>query len=238
MNLLRTKFRGLVHRRLLPPWVQRMEWNYEYAAGEWDSRSLNTPGDPLYEVLVKYCTNRNICDIGSGHGNTAVELPPIYETYTGVDISDVALGIAAKRAAEAGRAKVNFIQGSMHAFIPGKMMDVFLFRESLMYVCRRRGHIVTEMSSFLQRYASMLTPGGIMVVRLCTGNDCEDRLARNVEAVVRQRFSLIERRCTQEPSCLLLVFAPREEMRKTRPLTLRDQSVELISSISIPRDGR
>jgi 2-polyprenyl-3-methyl-5-hydroxy-6-metoxy-1,4-benzoquinol methylase len=185
-----------------------MTWNHEYAAGEWDSRSLHTPNDPIYEVLVKYCTDRNVCDIGSGHGNTVVELPPIYRTYTGVDISDVALRIAAKRAAETGRQRVTFIQGCMHTFKPAKKMDVFLFRESLMYVCRRRNHVASEMSNFLQRYASMLAPGGMMVIRLCTGTAGEAQLAYNVEAIVREKFGVIERRCTQKPPSLLLVFRP------------------------------
>lgn len=211
MNLLRRKFRGLVQRRLLPQWIQRMTWNREYAAGEWDSRSLHTPNDPIYEVLMKYCTDRDVCDIGSGHGNTVVELPSIYRTYTGVDISDVALGIAAKRAAETGRQRVTFLQGCMHTFMPAKRMDIFLFRESLPYVCRRRSHVASEMSSFLQRYASMLAPGGIMIVRLSTGTDCEDQFARKVEAVVRQRFNVIERRCTQEPPSLSLVFQPSRQ---------------------------
>jgi len=212
MNSLRRKFRGLVQRRLLPQWVQRMTWNHEYAAGEWDSRSLHTPNDPIYEVLLKYCSDRDVCDIGSGHGNTVVELPPIYRTYTGVDISDVALGIAAKRAAETGRQRVTFIQGCMHTFKPTRKVDVFLFRESLMYVCRRRSRVESEMSSFLHRYASMLAPGGIMVVRLCTGTIGEDRLASSVEAIVCEKFSLIERRCTQEPPSLSLVFRPVYEI--------------------------
>jgi len=67
---------------------------------------------------------------------------------------------------------------------------------------------VLPVTTFLQRCASMLAPGGIMVVRLCTGTNREDKLARTVEAVVRQRFSVIERQCTQEPPSLSLVFRP------------------------------
>ena len=103
MNIVNRKFRGLVQRRLLPNWVQRIAWNREYATGQWDSRSLHTPNDPIYELLAKYCADRDICDIGSGHGNTISEIPPVYRSYTGMDISDVALSVAAKRAADAGR---------------------------------------------------------------------------------------------------------------------------------------
>jgi amino acid adenylation domain-containing protein len=80
-----------------------------YATGQWDSRSLHTPNDPIYELLAKYCADRDICDIGSGHGNTITEIPPVYRSYTGMDFSDVALSIAAKRAAEAGRERVAFV---------------------------------------------------------------------------------------------------------------------------------
>lgn len=208
MNLLRRKFRGLVHRRLLPEWVQRMTWNHEYAVGEWDSRGLHTPDDPIYEVLAKYCTDRNVCDIGSGHGNTVVEMPPIYKTYTGVDISKIALGIAAKRAEETGRKRAYFVQGSMHRFAPATKIDVFLFRESLQYVSRRRSDVSTEMAAFLKRYASMLEPGGIIVVRLCTESTGEEYFASKVEAIVRQSYNIIECRHTHKPPSLLLVFKP------------------------------
>jgi len=211
MNTITRKIRGLVHRRLLPKWVQRMTWNREYAAGQWDSRSLRTPNDPIYELLAKYCKDRDICDIGSGHGNTIVEMPPIYRTYTGIDISDVALSIASKRAAEAGRERVSFVQGFMHTFTPKKKPDVFLFRESLMYVSRRRSRIASHMTGFLRRYAAMLASGGIMVVRLCTSTAREEYLASEVETIVRQNFEVIECRRTQEPASLLLVFQPSRQ---------------------------
>jgi 2-polyprenyl-3-methyl-5-hydroxy-6-metoxy-1,4-benzoquinol methylase len=204
MNILR----GLVHRRLLPRWLQREIWNREYVTGEWDSRSLHTPNDPLYELLTKYCSDRDICDIGSGHGNTITEMAPVYRSYTGVDISDAALRIAAKRAAEAGCDRVRFVQGFMHSYIPDQKPGVFLFRESLMYVSRRRSHFAENMAGFLQRYVAMLAENGVIIVRYCreTPND-KDR-ADQIEAVVRQNFEVIECRHTQQPQALLLVFQP------------------------------
>jgi len=206
MNIIKRKFRGLVQRRLLPNWVQRTAWNREYATGQWDSRSLHTPKDPIYELLAKYCGDRDICDIGSGHGNTITEIPPVYRSYTGMDISDVALRIAAKRAAEAGRERVAFVQGFMHTFTPDKKPDIFLFRESLMYVCRRRSNVASEMAGFLRRYAAMLAAGGIMILRLCTSTPGEEHFADQVETVVRQNFEVVECRRTQEPPAVLLVF--------------------------------
>jgi 2-polyprenyl-3-methyl-5-hydroxy-6-metoxy-1,4-benzoquinol methylase len=208
MNIVKRKFRGLVHRRLLPKWVQRRAWNREYATGYWDSNNFHTPNDPIYELLAKYCVDRDICDIGSGQGNTIIEMPPVYRTYTGVDISDAALSIATKRAADAGRERVAFVQGFMHSYTPKKKPDVFLFRESLMYVPRSRSHIPRTMAAFLQRYAAMLAPGGIMMIRLCIDTLGEDSFAAQVEAVVRQNFEIIECRRTQEPGSLLLVFQP------------------------------
>lgn len=203
MNLIR----GLVQRRLLPKWMQRLIWNREYATGQWDSRTLHTPNDSIYELLTKYCVDRDICDIGSGHGNTITEMTPVYRTYTGVDISDVALKIAAKRASEAGRERVAFVQGFMHSFIPYKTPDVFLFRESLHYVSRRRRQMPGNMARFLRRYAGMLAPGGIMICRLSTSGPSEAYYAAQIEMVIRQNFELIEYRRTQEPA-LLLVFRP------------------------------
>jgi 2-polyprenyl-3-methyl-5-hydroxy-6-metoxy-1,4-benzoquinol methylase len=208
MDIIERKFRGLVQRRLLPKWVQRITWNREYIAGQWDSRTLHTPNDPIYELLARYCVARDICDIGSGQGNTITEMPPVYRTYTGVDVSDVALGIAARRASEAGRERVAFVQGFMHSFRPDRKPDVFLFRESLQYVSRRRSHMAGNMARFLRRYAAMLAPGGIMISRLCISTPGEERYAVQVETVVRQNFEVIECRRTQEPPSLMLVFRP------------------------------
>jgi SAM-dependent methyltransferase len=199
---------GLVQRRLLPKWAQRIAWNREYAMGRWDSRILHTPNDPIYKLLAKYCAERDVCDIGSGHGNTITEMPPVYRTYTGVDISDVALGIAAKRASEAGRKRVAFVQGYMHNFTPDKKPDVFLFRESLQYVSRRQTHMAVNMTRFLRRYAGMLAPGGTMICRLATNTPRGEYNAAQVETVVCQNFEVIECRRTQEPLSLMLVFRP------------------------------
>jgi trans-aconitate methyltransferase len=208
MNIIKRKIRGLVHRRLLPKCAQRMIWNREYAAGQWDSRALQTPNDPIYELLAKYCVDRDICDIGSGHGNTISEMPPVYRTYVGMDISDVALSIAATRATEAGRERVAFVQGFMHSFTPEKKPDVFLFRESLQYVSRRLGKCQTDLSAFLRRYASMLAARGIMIARVCISTPREEYYAAQVEIVVRHNFEIIECRRTIKPAALLLVFQP------------------------------
>lgn len=211
LNTIERKFHGLVQRRLLPKWAQRITWNREYAMGQWDSRILHTPNDPIYELLAKYCADRDICDIGSGHGNTITEMPPVYRTYTGVDLSDVALSIAAKRASEAGRERVAFVQGFMHSFTPDKKPDVFLFRESLQYVSRRRRHMAGNMARFLRRYAAMLAPGGIMICRLGTSTPGGKYNAAQVETVVRQNFEVIECQRTQELPSLMLVFRPSHQ---------------------------
>jgi ubiquinone/menaquinone biosynthesis C-methylase UbiE len=222
---------GLVQRRLLPKWVQRITWNREYAMGRWDSRILHTPNDPIYELLANYCAGRDVCDIGSGHGNTVTEMPPVYGTYTGVDISDVALSIAAKRASEVGRERVAFVQGFMHSFTPDRKPDVFLFRESLQYVSRLQTHMSVSMARFLRRYAAMLAPGGLMICRLATNTPRGKYNATQVEAVVRQNFELVECRRTEEPLSLMLVFRPFREGqccdvfpggRKQSPVILED----------------
>lgn len=208
MNIVR----GLVHRRLLPRWLQREIWNREYVTGQWDSRSLHTPDDPVYDLLTKHCSDRDICDIGSGQGNTILEMAPIYRSYTGVDISDAALRIAAKRAAAAGCERVRFVQGFMHSYVPERKPDVFLFRESLMYVSRRRKHLSGEMAGFLQRYAAMLEKGGVIIARHSRETPCEKGRADQIEAVVRRNFEVLECRHTQQPAALLIVFSLRNNV--------------------------
>lgn len=184
-------------------------WNHEYRAGQWDSRHLHTVGDPIYDVLAKYCVDKNICDIGSGHGNTIMEMCPLYRSYTGVDISDAALSVATQRAAAAGRTRARFVQGFMHSYAPDSKPDIFLFRESLMYVPRWRSQTDKALACFLRRYGAMLAPGGMIIVRLCRDTPPEEQYAVRVEDTVRQIFDVVERRTAREPAALMLVFRVR-----------------------------
>jgi len=135
-------------------------------------------------------------------------MSPVYRSYTGVDISDAALRIAAQRAASSAREQVRFVQGFMHSYVPDSKPDVFLFRESLQYVSRNRKQARKELCTFLSRYADMLRANGVIIARLCADGSDAQRYAKTLEMIVREHFVLRECRWTQDPSALLIAFCP------------------------------
>jgi hypothetical protein len=101
------------------------------------------------------------------------------------------------------------VQGFMHTYTPDRRPDVFLFRESLLYVSLKGSSMMKNMADFLQRYAGMLAEGGVMIARVCCSTSDEKKFAGRVEAVVRQNFDVLECHHTERPPALLLVFQPR-----------------------------
>src|SRR5262245_7357764 len=96
-----TKIRNVV-RGLKQRWgtgeMKRALWNKEFASGHW-SNLENTVEDVIYYYLRRYCKDGSLLDLGCGSGNTGCELADnAYRDYTGVDISDVAIEFAQKRA--------------------------------------------------------------------------------------------------------------------------------------------
>lgn len=205
---VKQKVRGLAQRRLLPQWVQQKIWDREYRAGEWDSRHLNTAGDPIYPVLERHCAGKSVVDVGCGHGNTILEMKPVYRAYTGIDISAAAAVVAHERATAAEKTDFCFAQGFMHDYRPAEAPDVFLFRESIQYVARNRRNPEPELRALLARYASMLAPGGVIIVRICLSQPDEAEFGRRFETVARSMAEVIERQHTTTPAALILVLRP------------------------------
>src|SRR5262245_18919549 len=78
--------------------VKRHLWNTEFSRGRWDCLD-RTPCDCIYPYIEKYANNGSILDLGCGSGSTGSELDAIiYRYFIGVDISDVAIEKARRRA--------------------------------------------------------------------------------------------------------------------------------------------
>jgi SAM-dependent methyltransferase len=189
-----------VLRRILQswgsPWVKRRLWNKEFSQGRWDSLDA-TPGDCVYRYVEKYSQDGDILDLGCGSGNTGNELNgSTYRSYTGVDISDIAIQKAIARSAKNGRsAKNRYLQSDITTYLPHGVYRVILFRESLNYIPR------TNINGMLKRFRKHLDERGVFVVRLYDRNKYKEILA-----MIRANFHVLEEFSCKDLSTAVLVF--------------------------------
>jgi SAM-dependent methyltransferase len=173
-------------------------WNKEFSAGHWDYID-RTPDDCIYRFLARYSRQGSILDLGCGSGNTGDEIAvKDYRLYTGVDISDVAIGRARQRSQAAGRdGKNEYIQFDFVHYEPERAYDLILFRESIVYVPEFR------IRDMLVRYSRFLSPGGVFVVRMC------DRgRYRGILEIIRYHFHVVETYMPENVSTVVVVFRP------------------------------
>lgn len=180
-----------------PSSAKRSQWNREFSTGRWNCLTA-TPGDPVYAFLEKYAAGQSILDLGCGSGNTASELAPhCYRNYIGVDISDEAVAMAAKRAEENGRADKNrFFQSDIQSYVPAGKFRIILFRDSIYYVPG------SKLKGTLQRYAQYLEPGGVFVVRMY---DAGAKLTSALRVIERD-FEVVEKQTFDRPWAMVIVF--------------------------------
>lgn len=195
---VRNKVRGILLARG-PQRIKRSLWNAEFAKGRW-AQLEQTHGDCVYPCLEQYGREGSILDLGCGSGNTGIELPAgTYRDYTGVDISDVAIDRAAKKAEEDGRSHKNrYIQSEIFSYEPAQQFNVILFRDSIYYV---PGSKHKEM---LDRYSKFLNRGGVFIVRLWTGNG----KYRDIVSFLEGNFEIVEKKVTGPSDTVVLVFRP------------------------------
>jgi SAM-dependent methyltransferase len=180
-----------------PAKMKQRLWNREFSAGQWNCLG-DTQGDPVYPVIEKYAENRSILDLGCGSGSTANELAPHkYREYIGVDISDEAITIAAKRTLENGRTqKSNFFQSDILSFVPTQKYGVILLRDSIYYVPFPR------IKAMLDRYAENLEPDGVFVVRMRNSG----KRVNAILDLIETSFQVREKYVSVDPLAVVIVF--------------------------------
>ena len=183
-----------------PASVKARLWNREFSRGRWACLE-QTAGDFVYGRLTQHARGGAILDLGCGSGNTATELDErCYETYRGVDISDVALVQARERSAAIGRGGRNrFEQADIATYVPTQKYDLILFRDSLYYVRPPQ-----RIAPMLERYAASLNPGGVFIVRLFNAGGRYAQIAR----IIAERYRILEEHRNAE-GALVIVFEPR-----------------------------
>jgi len=180
------------------PGIKRGLWDGEYSKGRWD-HCEHSPKALVYEYVERYAKGGSILDLGSGSGNTATELKSeAYRSYTGVDVSQVALDKAQGRSETAGRGRQNqFLQGDFMAFVPPEKYDVILFRESIYYVPLFR---VTRV---LDRYRPFLAVDGVVIVNV---GPSATKKARQILDLIENNFQVIEKYAPAGQSEFVAVF--------------------------------
>jgi|SRR5271170_592399 len=157
------RFVGSFLKAYGPTNVKKYFWEREYSGNKWDFAD-DTSGDCVYSYLEKYVANGTILDMGCGSGNTANEMAATaYQSYVGVDISEVALAKAARRSKENGRQEKNrFECDDLLDYVPTGKYDAILFRESMYHVP------IGRIKSTLDHYSAYLKDDGVFIVRLYT----------------------------------------------------------------------
>lgn len=180
----------------------RSTWNREFRDGTWDFLE-QTSDDHVYRYIIKYCRQGTILDLGCGSGNTGTELPlDSYAEYTGIDISDVAVEKAKERSNLNSRATKNqYLQGDILSFVPPRLYDVVLLRESIWYIPR------AKLQSVLHRYAQFLKPDGVFVVRIYERNKFSD-----IVTLIQTHYHVIEAKMPPDSNDIIIVFCHRSPL--------------------------
>jgi ubiquinone/menaquinone biosynthesis C-methylase UbiE len=166
--------------------ARRKLWDSEYASGF--GERLKLPGEAehhrkLVELLVEAGKNKKILDVGCGEG-LILDYLKNYESYLGLDFSEVALRAASSRV----DAKTAFVQGAAESFVPEGDFDAIVFNESLYYF--------KKPLKVARHYARFLRRDGVMAVSIFTKTEKVRRLAQDLAAryeVVREEIVSNER---------------------------------------------
>lgn len=199
---LATKARNVLRGVLQAHGSQQLKkrlWDQEFDGGRWDCLD-STAGDCVYPYLEKYARRGRILDLGCGSGSTSNELTDTaYASYTGVDISEVALEKARKRSAANGRAHKNrYFQSDIITYQPDGTFDVILFRDSIAYIPWGR------ITSVLHGYAKHLEKDGVFIVRLANGTGKYKPVVDGIE----RDFTVVDKHVSADPDAVVVVFRP------------------------------
>jgi 2-polyprenyl-3-methyl-5-hydroxy-6-metoxy-1,4-benzoquinol methylase len=135
-------------------------WEAQYAAGRWDFLA-ELSELARFSVLAGYICHLKpggtVLDTGCGQGVLLRRLPlSCYSRYVGIDVSASAIAVAQDQGSE----RSTFLAADCEEYSPEEHFDVIVFNEVL---CCLRDPLRT-----VERYASSLKPGGLLLVSLCT----------------------------------------------------------------------
>jgi SAM-dependent methyltransferase len=135
-------------------------WNSQYETGRWTYLGQLSELS-RYSVLVGYMVHLKpggaVLDVGCGEGVLLKRLEPHgYSRYVGVDLSSSAIAALAERSDE----RRAFFAADGEHFVPPGQFDIIIFNEVL--------YLFRDPIGAVERYASSLCGGGILLVSICT----------------------------------------------------------------------
>jgi SAM-dependent methyltransferase len=135
-------------------------WNAQYELGRWTYLGQLSELS-RYSVLVGYMVHFKpggaVLDVGCGEGVLLRRLEPHgYSRYVGVDLSSSAITGLAERHSE----RLSFFAADGEHYVPTEEFDIIVFNEVLYFFRDPLGAV--------ERYASSLRSGGILLVSICT----------------------------------------------------------------------
>ncbi len=193
-------------------------WEPEYQQGGWDWL-WNAEEAVHHHVIAAYSKalagRAAILDLGCGEGVLQDALRGVgYARYVGVDLSETAIG----RAARSADARTRFMVGNAETFETAERFDLIIFNECLYYL--------DDPPTLLARLAGLLEADGAFVVSMAMGTLEEGlfmlRLWRGLERdfSVRHEVSLLHE---GGPVRIIKVLQPRRPngQSTTRPPNAR-----------------
>lgn len=171
-------------------------WDKEFRTGIWDYLG-DTKEDLIYDYIGKYLASGSLLDLGCGPGNTCFDMEPDdFESYTGVDISQVAVEQAIGQAGKVNlTGKTEFVESDISEYTPSKKYNIILFRESLYYISTKM------IPGLLQKYAPYLQENGVFITRIWNKNRYPGLLAS-----IRKNFNVKEEFSSPDDNSSIMVF--------------------------------
>jgi 2-polyprenyl-3-methyl-5-hydroxy-6-metoxy-1,4-benzoquinol methylase len=136
-------------------------WEAQYASGRWDFLA-ELSELARFSVLAGYICHLKpgaaVLDTGCGQGLLLRRLPSaLYSRYVGIDLAGSAIAVAQQQQQDA---RSTFLEADCESYTPGEHFDVIVFNEVL--CC------LVDPLRTVERYASFLNPGGLLLVSMCT----------------------------------------------------------------------
>lgn len=146
------KLLSFIRRKILR--IPADRWDYQYGRGEWEGLgSEHARFDAVIVLIRENYQAPAVLEIGCGKALMLQRMKDVdYSSFTGVDLSEVAIGYAKQYETE----HIHFICADMQSFEPAQKHDVIAFNESLYYA--------KDPAAVFAHYASYLRPNGSIIV--------------------------------------------------------------------------